>query len=143
MYDGTSIKIKQQKTGALIKVKCSAELRWWLDNTPRIVDYIIFNETTGKPYNKFTFRHEIGDAIKGAGIEGKQYRDLRRTAVVRLAEAGCSIAEIAAITGHAIESCQKILEVYLPRNAIMAANGIDRLESYRAEKVGIKVGTPK
>ena len=37
---------------------------------------------------------------KKVNIEDLWFMDLRRTAVVRLAEAGCSVPEIAAINGH-------------------------------------------
>ena len=57
--------------------------------------------------------------------------DLRRTAVVWLAEAGCEIPEIAAITGHSLNRTSAILEVYLPRNTKMAQNAIAKLSKYR------------
>ena len=57
-----------------------------------------------------------------------QPRDLRRTAVVRLAEAGCTVPEVSSITGHTIEQTQKILETYLPRTFEMARNAIDKWE---------------
>jgi len=59
-----------------------------------------------------------------AGVEGLQFRDLRRTAAVRLAEAGCTVPEIAAITGHTIDTTARILEAYLPRNFTMARAAI-------------------
>jgi len=43
---------------------------------------------------------------KVAGIEGKQRRDLRRTAVVRLAEAAATVPQIASVTGWSIDYCQ-------------------------------------
>jgi integrase len=63
-----------------------------------------------------------------AGIEGLQFRDLRRTAMVRLAEAGVTVPEIAAISGHTIETTTRILEVYLSRNFAMAKAAIRKLE---------------
>ena len=42
-------------------------------------------------------------------------RDPRRTAMVRMAEAGAATPQIAAVSGQSINSCQKILDVYLPR----------------------------
>ena len=53
--------------------------------------------------------------------------DLRRTAVVHLARAGCSVPEIAAITGHSVSLTVSILEVYLPRDSEMAAAAISKL----------------
>ena len=54
----------------------------------------------------------------------RQRRDLRRTAMVRMAEAGATTPQIAAVSGHSIDSCQKILDVYLPRRADIALGAI-------------------
>jgi len=56
------------------------------------------------------------------------------TAVVRLAVAGCSVPEIAAVTGHTIDRCARILEVYLPRTALMARAAVARLDQARAAR---------
>jgi hypothetical protein len=66
--------------------------------------------------------------------------DLRRTAVVHLARAGCSVPEIAAITGHSISRTVSILEVYLPRDAQMAAVGIAKLAAWRDRKTSADPG---
>ena len=70
-----------------------------------------------------------------AGIEGLQPRDLRRTACVRLAEAGCNDIQIAAISGHSIERTRNILEVYVPRTKVMATAAIALWEQNETEKV--------
>jgi integrase len=54
----------------------------------------------------------------------RQRRDLRRTAMVRMAEAGATTPQIAGVSGHSIDSCQKILDVYLPRRADIALGAI-------------------
>ncbi|MCP4392938.1 MAG: hypothetical protein GY804_01515 [Alphaproteobacteria bacterium] len=56
--------------------------------------------------------------------------DLRRTAVVRLAEAGATEAQIAAVTGHKIETTRQILETYLPRTSDMAEAAITKLTTH-------------
>jgi hypothetical protein len=61
------------------------------------------------------------DAIREtAGIEGKQRRDVRRTGVVRLAEAGATVPQMAAVTGWGIDYCQRIVDTYLPRRTDVA-----------------------
>lgn len=60
------------------------------------------------------------DAEPIVGMIELQFMHLRHTAVVRLAEAGCSIALIAAVTGHTIKSVEQILERYLVRTGEMA-----------------------
>ena len=59
--------------------------------------------------------------------------DLRRTAVVHPARAGCSVPEIAAITGHSVSLTVSILEVYLPRDNEMAAAAIAKLDAWRRQ----------
>ncbi len=56
-------------------------------------------------------RRSRRDAIHKAGLDGLRFQDLRRTAVVRLTEAGCTDPEIAAITGHSLERTR---QTYLP-----------------------------
>ena len=51
------------------------------------------------------------------GLPEPQRRDLLRTAVVFMAQAGLSPAQISAITGHRIETTVAILNTYLPRAA--------------------------
>ena len=66
--------------------------------------------------------------MPAAGIEDLQVRDLRRTAVVALAEADCTESQIASVTGHEIEESRQILETYLPRNLNIARAAILKWE---------------
>ena len=86
------------------------------------------SETTNRPYKRYHFTHEFRRIRDLAGITSLQFRDLRRSAVVRLAEAGCTVPEIAAITGHQLGRTARILETYLPRTAPMARAAIRKLE---------------
>jgi len=66
--------------------------------------------------------------MREAGVEGVRFADLRRTAIVRLAEAGCTVPEISAIRGHQLDYCQRILETFLPRARRSAARAaVERL----------------
>lgn len=49
-----------------------------------------------------------------------QFMHLRHTAITRLAEAGCSHDEIAAVSGHSLKTVQQILERYLFRTAALS-----------------------
>ena len=68
--------------------------------------------------------------------------DLRRTAVVRLAEAGCTPPEISAITGHDLDATMAILEVYMPRTLPLATAAIDKLDAHR-RRTKLEAGGPK
>jgi integrase len=60
------------------------------------------------------------------------FHDLRGTAVTRLALAGCTVPEIAAITGHSIMTVQQILDAhYLGGRIELAESAIKKLsEAY-------------
>jgi integrase len=132
-YDGAAMRLRQRKTGKLIAVPVIAELRAALDQAPRTAATIVVSETTGRPYTVDNFSHLFREIATAAELPPElQFRDFRRTAVVRLAEAGCSVPEIAAITGHSLRTATQILETYLPRNTAMARNAIARLEKHRA-----------
>ncbi len=129
-----TIRLKQLKTKKWVEVPVMDELAKMLDATPVESPVFLISEITGKPYSKDELCRGIRDVLNHADIgSDTQFRDLRRTAVVRLAEHGCTNAEIAAITGHSLENVDNILEVYLPRNTQMAANGIAKLEKGKKE----------
>ena len=63
------------------------------------------------------------------------FHDLRGTAVVTLARAGCNEVEIYSITGHKPSDVQAILTAhYLPRDAEVARNAIAKLNRHRQER---------
>ena len=55
----------------------------------------------GKPYSAAGFGNWFRDQCRAAGLHGCSAHGLRKAAARRLAEAGCTAHEIAAITGHA------------------------------------------
>jgi integrase len=54
------------------------------------------------------------------------FKDLRHTAVTRMAEAGAEIPQIAAVTGHSFQTCQVLVDRYNIRTAKMARSAISR-----------------
>jgi integrase len=115
-----------------------------LDENPESATVYVISEETGQPYKPDNFRHVFAEIRAAAGIDeiARQhgiegpllFMDLRRTAVVHLARAGCSVPEIAAITGHSVSRTVSILEVYLPRDSEMAAAAIAKLDAWRRQK---------
>ena len=68
-------------------------------------------------------------ACAAAGVAGVTFHDLRGTAATRLALVGCTQAEIAAITGHALACVRSILDAnYLHRAPAIAESAIRKLE---------------
>ena len=121
--EGELLRIRQAKTGRLVVVPVVGPLAEVLERAPRVAEVIVADER-GRVWQADHFRHVFRKIARAAGVEGVRFSDLRRTAIVRLAEAGCTIAEISAISGHRIERCQRILETYLPRTAELAANAM-------------------
>jgi len=132
-YDGEVIRLRQRKTGVLVEVPCHLDLRAALDSATRR-GTVILTTPTGRAWKATNFRHAWKDAATKAGIEGLQFRDLRRTAMVRMAEAGATAIEIAAVSGHTIDQTQRILEAYIPRTAAMGRAAIIKLEGKRNGK---------
>jgi integrase len=130
-YDGTTIKIRQRKTGVPVPVPVSDELKAALDAAPRVSPIMLVN-TDGKPWSESGFQSAWGKATARAGVEGLTFHDLRGTAVVHLARAGCNVIEIYSITGHKPGDVQAILTAhYLPQDGEVAANAIAKLNMYR------------
>ncbi len=132
-YDGSHIKVKQGKTGARVKIPAGAELRELLDSMPRISPTILINKRDKRPWTSDGFNTSWTKAKAKASITDLTFHDLRGTAVTRLAIAGCSVAQIAAITGHSLKDVEGILDAhYLGGKAALAEEAIKKLEVYRA-----------
>ena len=128
-YDGTRITLKQSKGGRIVSVRCTAALRTMLD---RMVTekrgLLILTTSTGRAWTKRYFNEHWNEAAKAAGITDLHFHDLRGTAVTMLAEAGCTVPEIAAVTGHSLKHVTHILELYLSRTRHLADAAIVKLE---------------
>jgi integrase len=85
----------------------------------------------GRAWTSGAIQKAMGDAKRKAGIKGLTFHDLRGTAVTRLAEAGCTNAEIASITGHSLENVAQILAKYLGATKRLAEAAVDKLEQKR------------
>ncbi len=138
-YDGEKIEVVQGKTGAEGWIAVHADLKTALDahlarrRAAGRLGGSLISTAKGTPLSE-KFAAKRWDRIaREAGIDPElQRRDLRRTAVVRLAEAGCAVPQIAAITLHSIKNVHDILEVYLVRTYTMSKAAIVKLEDYTA-----------
>jgi integrase len=133
-YDGSHIRMKQRKTGAYVPIPVADALKAALDAAPRRSPIMLTN-SEGKPWSESGFQGAWGKATLRAGIRGLTFHDLRGTAVVTLARAGCNEVEIYSITGHKPGDVRTILTAhYLPRDAKLADNAIAKLNRYRDQK---------
>ncbi|MGZ9115511.1 MAG: tyrosine-type recombinase/integrase, partial [Methylocystis sp.] len=94
------ISLRQSKTGALVTLPIVQELHAALDLLPR--DRLTFIATAGgRPLGAASLGNEFREWLRKAGLpENLSLHGLRKAAARRLAEAGCSAHEIAAVTGH-------------------------------------------
>jgi integrase len=133
-YDGAEIKLRQRKTGQYVPIPVSDALKAALDATPRLSPIMLVN-SEGKPWSESGFQGAWGKATMRAGIRGLTFHDLRGTAVVTLARAGCNEVEIYSITGHKPSDVQAILTAhYLPRDAEVARNAIAKLNRHKTAR---------
>jgi len=140
-YDGKIIRVRQRKTAAYVPIPVADELREALDTVPKRSPLMLVN-MDGKPWSESGFQGAWGKATARAGTKGLTFHDLRGTAVVTLARAGCNEVEIYSITGHKPGDVQAILTAhYLPRDSEVATNAIAKLNVYkqaRADQNGDK-----
>jgi hypothetical protein len=122
------VMLRQRKTDRPVWVPLHPALREEIATRLHGRSNLIAPSPKGHIWDTHNFARAFREARLAAGLpEALQFRDLRRTAMVRLAEAGASVPQIAAISGHAIEQTQKILEHYVPRSRQMALGAMDLL----------------
>jgi integrase len=131
-YDGQTLRFSQSKTGARLLIPVGQPLKVALDahRDDARSAVTILTTASGRPWTSDGFRASWGKACEKAGIVDLTFHDLRGTAVTRLALAGCTVAEIATITGHALRDVGAILDAhYLKRDQNLAVSAIAKLET--------------
>lgn len=98
---GDAIFVRQQKTGAELLIPIHPRLREVLDHVEGKPPTFLITQA-GQPFASTTaFYNWFVDVTRAAGLaKGLSPHGLRKAAARRLAEAGCSAHQIAAITGH-------------------------------------------
>ena len=141
-YDGERIRLRQGKAKAHVRVRVTPELKAIIDGLPR-VSPVMLTSREKRPWTSDGFRTSFGRACVKAKVEGLTFHDLRGTAVTRLALAGCTVPEIAAITGHSLKVVARMLdEHYLGERAELAESAILKLET-RTQAVNGAVNGPE
>jgi integrase len=153
---GGVLKIKQSKTGAEVEldlkilpahIQARIEEQIRQNNARKKLGVVLIQQEAhaaaghvveGKPYSDSYFTRTLAALRKAAEkkhpeLKGLIFKDLRHTAVTRLAEAGCTTPEIASITGHSLKTVESIIDRYLIRTAKMARNAFTKRAE--AEKV--------
>ena len=132
-YDGDTIKLRQRKTGKLLAVPCHSTLKAALDSTRRVGPLIVTGRG-GRPLTRDRLEWICLRVRRAIGREDLQLRDLRRTAIVAMAEAGATVPQIASVSGHSIDRTAAIMKIHLPTNTVMARAAILKFETRDGNK---------
>jgi hypothetical protein len=133
-YDSSHVVVRQEKTGTLVKVLATQELRTVLDAIAHDHATIVISEATGLPYKEDYFRHEFRRIADLAGVDF-QFRDLRRGGLTETADAGATLVQLHATSGH--KSMQSS-EPYLVPTTDQADEAIRKRELLRSSRRGTK-----
>lgn len=131
-FDGKGLALVQSKTRARVYIPCTAALLVALRAAKDAGSgAFVLTAPNGRPWSAEALKRAWRVAFKTSGItEDLHFNDLRGTAVTMLAEAGCTVPEIAAITGHSLTSATRILEVYLSKTKALATAAIVKLNEH-------------
>jgi integrase len=124
-FDGTNLRFTQTKTKARVLVPVGP----WADvlSSQRGNGTILTN-SRGRAWTSDGFNTSWRKWCAKAGIADLTFHDLRGTAITRMALAGCTVPEIAAVTGHSLKDVEAILDMhYLGGRAELAASAMRKM----------------
>lgn len=96
---GDRISVKQIKTNVRLKIKIHPSLQQEIDAAPLGMTFVTTQH--GKPFSAAGFTQWFVERAEMAGVVDRTPHGLRKAAGRRLAEAGCTAKQIAAVLGHA------------------------------------------
>jgi len=130
-----AIQLNQSKGGEFVKVPVHQDLAPWIAAASRKTETVLCN-SRGQSWTESGFKASWQEAkARAKGCENIRFHDLRGTAVTRLADAGATTSEIAAVTGHKLNHVNDIIERYHKRTGVQAAHAIEK--SQAAENLSV------
>jgi len=94
------LSVRQEKTGAKLAIPIHPDLEAIIAATP-IGHLTLLTTVSGKSYGANDFTYQFRTWCNAAGLPKRcVFHGLRKAALTRLAAAGCTVHEIAAISGH-------------------------------------------
>lgn len=127
-YKDGRIRLRQSKRGRRVSIPVAAALKAEIELIPKR-HVVMLTSSDKRPWTSDGFRASWSAACKKQGISGVTFHDIRGSAVTKLAEAGCTVPEIATITGHSQNDVNAILDAhYLSRTDALANSAIRKLE---------------
>jgi integrase len=97
--NGDAIAVRQQKTDTVLLIPMHPQLVAALASVPRGNLTFLMTEH-GAPFTPNGFGNWWRDRCNDAGLPHCSFHGLRKAAATRLANAGCSVDQVKAITGH-------------------------------------------
>ena len=140
------LRLEQQKTGVRVGMKIMQALKPRLEAARarriahnRLPTTFVVDPGTGRRYVPDTFRHRFAAIRETAAgeepsVEDFWFMDLRDTAITWLANAGATVPEIAAVSGHSLNTINSILKHYLEANEAQADAALDKLQVWLTSK---------
>lgn len=120
----------QQKTDTLVEFPVHSRLREEIErqDIKPGADTPLVATKSGKHFDKRNFARKFDTWLEAAKLGEFDFRALRRSGMVLLAEEGESAFRIAAVSGHSIDATTRILEYYIPKTRKLAEGAIDAYE---------------
>ncbi len=128
-FDGSNLRFTQSKTKARVLVPMGplADVLSSQSDTGAIL-----KNSRGRAWTSDGFNTSWRKCCEKAGITDLTFHDLRGTAITRMALAGCTVPEIAAVTGHSLKDVETILDMhYLGGRAELAASAMRKMVSIK------------
>lgn len=124
-FDGSNLRFTQSKTKARVLVPMGP-LASVLSSQQG--NGAILRNSRGARWTSDGFNTSWRKCCAKAGITDLTFHDLRGTATTRMALAGCTVPEIAAVTGHSLKDVETILDMhYLGGRAELAASAMRKM----------------
>jgi integrase len=136
-----TLTIRQQKTGVTLAIPVHPKLREIIDATPTGHLTLLVTQT-GKSYNGNDFTDQFRAWCDAAGLPKHcVFHGLRKAALTRLADAGCSTHELAAISGHkTLSELQRYTQA--SNQAKLAKAAMGRMANESVKPVPAEVSKP-
>jgi integrase len=105
-FDGRWLSMKTAKTGAwgYWPVYALTPLRTLFDGLSRGTSHVLTSAARGQPWTPENISKRFRQTMAKAGLAGEDlhFHDIRGTGITRMLEAGCTDAEVAAISTHSV-----------------------------------------
>lgn len=129
------ISVAQFKGGARLKIRIHPRLQAEIDQHPSTMAFM--TTQYGLPFTGAGFTNWFVEKARAAGLTDRTPHGLRKSASRRLAEAGCSAKQIAAITGH--KSLSEVERYTRDADQIhLADSAMDRLQEAETRTPRVK-----